>query len=154
MTFLERLCRKLNEADVHYLIAGGYAVALHGAVRGTLDVDIVLHWTRTDLEKTELALKEMGLVSLLPINAIDVFNFRDEYITNRNLIAWNFHNPSNPAELLDIIINFDAKGKHAVKKQLSATTVPVLNLADLIKMKKVSGRPQDIEDIRALEKLP
>ncbi|MFV2032835.1 MAG: hypothetical protein ACC663_10095, partial [Gammaproteobacteria bacterium] len=85
--------------------------------------------------------------------AQNVFEYRDEYIQNRNLIAWNFHNLAEPSEQLDIVINFDAKGKRAVYKRLSTTSVPVLNIKDLIDMKKASGRPQDIEDIKALEKL-
>jgi len=153
MTFLERVCEALNQSGVRYVLVGGYAVSLHGAIRGTLDIDVALRWTKRDLVKTEDALQKIGLVSRLPVTALDVFEYRDEYIQNRNLIAWNFHNPVDPSELLDIIINFDVKGKRAVYKQLSATSVPVLNIRDLIDMKKASGRPQDIEDIKALEKL-
>jgi hypothetical protein len=153
MTFLERVCESLNKSKVRYVIVGGYAVALHGAIRGTLDIDIALRWTKTDLVKTESALQEIKLVSRLPITAEDVFQYRDEYIRNRNLVAWNFHNPVDPSEQLDVIINFDAKGKRAVYKRFSTTSIPVLNIGDLIYMKKMSGRPQDIEDIKALEKL-
>ena len=71
----------------------------------------------------------------------------------RYLSAWNFYNPADSSELLDIIINFDAKGKRADYKQLPTLSVPVLNIRDLIDMKKASGRPQDMEDIKALEKL-
>ena len=153
MTFLERVCDALNQSGVRYLLVGGYAVSLHGAIRGTLDIDVALRWTKHDLLKAEDALQKIGLVSRLPVTALDVFEYRDEYIRNRNLIAWNFYNPDDPSELLDIIINFDAKGKRAIYKQLSTTSVPVLNIKDLIDMKKMSGRPQDIEDIKALEKL-
>ena len=153
MSFLEKACEALNESGVRYVLVGGYAVALHGAIRGTLDIDVALRWTRHDLVKAEDALHKIGLVSRLPVTALEVFEYRDEYIQNRNLIAWNFYNPADPSELLDIIINFDAKGKRAVYKQLSTMSIPVLNIRDLIKMKKASGRPQDIEDIRALEKL-
>ena len=153
MTFLERVCEALNQSRVRYVLVGGYAVSLHGAIRGTLDIDVALRWTKHDLVKAEDALLKMGLVSRLPVTALDVFEYRDEYIRNRNLIAWNFHNPADPSELLDIIINFDAKGKRATYKQLSTMSVPVLNIRDLIDMKKASGRPQDIEDIKALEKL-
>jgi hypothetical protein len=153
MTFLERVCEALNRSGVRYVLVGGYAVSLHGAVRGTLDIDVALRWTKHDLLKAEDALQKIGLVSRLPVTALDVFEYRDEYIRNRNLIAWNFHNPVDPSELLDIIINFDAKGKRAVYKQLSTTSVPVLNIRDLIDMKKASGRPQDIEDIKALKTL-
>jgi len=153
MTFLERVCSALNQADIRYVVVGGYAVALHGAIRGTLDVNIALRWTKQDLENTVSTLKDIGLVSRLPITARDVFSFRDEYIRNRNLIAWNFHNPGDLSEQLDVIINFDAKGKRAVRKQLPGAAIPVLNIKDLIAMKRGSGRPQDLEDVKALEKL-
>ena len=153
MTFLERVCEILNNSKVRYVVVGGYAVALHGAIRGTLDIDVALRWTKGDLVKAEDALRKIGLVSRLPITAQDVFEYRDEYIRNRNLISWNFHNPVDLSEQLDIIINFDAKGKRAVYKRLATTSIPVLNIRDLIDMKKASGRPQDIEDIKALEKL-
>lgn len=153
MIFLERVCEALNHANVRYVVVGGYAVALHGAVRGTLDIDIALRWTRKNVENAEAALNSIGLISRLPITARDVFNYRDEYIRNRNLIAWNFHNSADLSEQLDVIIAFDAKGKKAVFKQLHDTSVPVLNIKDLIGMKEASGRSQDIEDIKALEKL-
>ena len=153
MTFLERVCGALNQSGVRYVLVGGYAVSLHGAIRGTLDIDVALRWTKHDLIKAEDALQKIGLVSRLPITALDVFKYRNEYIQNRNLIAWNFHNPVDPSELLDIIINFDAKGKRAVYKQLPTILIPVLNIKDLIDMKKASGRPQDIEDVNALDKL-
>ena len=153
MTFLERVCETLNRAEVGYLVVGGYAVSMHGAVRGTLDVDIALRWTRKNLEKAEATLNSIGLVSRLPLTARDLFDYRDEYLRNRNLIAWNFVNPDDLSEQLDVIINYDATGKKAVNRKLTETSVPLLNIRDLIKMKKASARPQDLEDIKALEKL-
>ena len=32
------MCRALADADVDYAVVGGHAVALHGVVRGTIDV--------------------------------------------------------------------------------------------------------------------
>ena len=153
MIYLERVCTALNEANVRYAIVGGYAVALHGGIRGTLDIDIALRWTLKDLSKMEAALISIGLVSRLPISATDVFQFRDEYIRNRNLIAWNFHNPDDPSQQVDVIINFDAKSKKVLKKRLRNTDIPLLNIQDLIQMKKTSARPQDIEDVNALKQL-
>ena len=48
---LTRLCREFNNKSLKYAIAGGFAVALHGAVRGTGDVDLLL-----DLEEKNLNL--------------------------------------------------------------------------------------------------
>ena len=67
-----------------------------GPVRGTVDVDVALNWSRKDLLAAETALRSIGLVSRLPISANDVYDFRDEYIANRGLVAWNFHQPGRP----------------------------------------------------------
>ena len=156
MSFLEKVCAALQEADVRYAIAGGYAVALHGAVRGTIDVDVVLHWTKRTLAKAEAALNGIGLVSRLPVSARDVFEFRDEYVRNRSLTTWNFYNPDDPSEQVDVVITYDLtgkQGKRLKRVKLPSGPVQVLSLKDLIGMKRASGRPQDIEDIRALERL-
>lgn len=138
---------------MRYALVGGYAVALHGAVRGTVDIDLVLHWTRRELEAAEAALGSIGLVSRLPVSADDVFRFRDEYVRNRNLIAWNFYNPQDLSEQVDIVISEDLRGKRRVRMETLAGPVQVLSRKDLVKMKRASGRPQDLADVEALERL-
>ncbi len=39
--FLLRISQAFQQANIPYALVGGYAVALHGAVRGTIDVDII-----------------------------------------------------------------------------------------------------------------
>lgn len=151
--FLYKLCKALTLAKVPYAIVGGYAVALHGAVRGTIDVDVAINWTLQNLEKIEKTLKGLGLVSRIPIDANNLFYFRDEYIKNRNLIAWNFFDPSNPINQVDIVINYDLKDANITIVKTAFGNVKILSKADLIKMKMQSGRPQDIEDVKTLENL-
>lgn len=154
MSFLSRVGAALESAGVRYALVGGYAVALHGAVRGTVDVDVILAWDARSLRSAEQALRNIGLVSRLPITADEVFRFRDEYIRNRNLIAWNFYNPQDVTEQLDIVISTDLKGKKVQRIETPDGSVRVLARKDLIEMKRASGRPQDLADIVALEKLP
>ena len=153
MTALERICGSLSQAGVRYAIVGGHAVALHGAVRGTVDIDLAIAWNRKTLVAAEKALNEVGLVSRLPLTADDIFDFRKEYIENRNLIAWNFYNPHDFSEQVDIVITYDLKGKWTKRIQLSNGPVQILALKELIKKKRKSTRPQDIEDVHALERL-
>lgn len=153
MSFLERVCAALNAAGVRYAIVGGHAVALHGAVRGTVDVDLIVNWSKAALRKSESAFNKMDLVSRLPISAEDVYQFRREYIENRNLVAWNFYNPNDLSEQVDLIITSDLKGKKTRRIVLPGGDIRILAKADLIAMKRSSGRPQDMEDIRALERL-
>jgi hypothetical protein len=152
--FIHDICSALDKADVSYAIVGGYAVALHGAVRGTVDVDVAIQWSLKNLQNAEHAFKQLGLVSLIPITAETLFLFREEYIQNRNLIAWNFYDPANPLHQVDIIINYDLKSVRNTKPiKTPLGTIRILSLNELIKMKKASGRPQDLEDVKALNNL-
>lgn len=156
MSFVERACAALRDNEVRYAIAGGYAVALHGAVRRTARVDVVVHWTKRTLAKAEAALQGIGLKSRLPVGAPEVFEFRDEYVKNRGLVAWSFYNPDDPSEQLDIIMTYDLTAKQCKRlKRLRLPSGPldVMSKKDLIAMKRTAGRPQDIEDVRALERL-
>lgn len=150
---IEKVVKSLIKHKVQYALVGGYAVALHGAVRGTVDIDLVIALNQRSYRQAEKALNSIGLRSKLPITADDVFNFREEYITNRNLVAWSFSNPDNPLEIVDIIITEDATQMRSITKTFKGIKIKVSAIDDLIKMKKKSGRKQDIEDIKALEKL-
>ena len=151
--FIHEVCKALQQAKIPYAVVGGYAVAFHGAIRGTVDVDIVVNWSLKNLYNVEKVLKEIGLVSLIPINADNLFQFREEYIQNRNLVAWNFYDPINPLNQVDIIITYDLKNGHTTTFQTFFGEIKVLSLKDLIAMKKASGRAQDLEDVKALESL-
>ena len=153
MTFLETVCQALDKAGVRYAIVGGYAVALHGAVRGTVDVDCVINWNVKSLRQAEKAINGIGLESRLPVTAEDIFQFREEYILNRNLLAWSFYNPKDLSQQLDLLIYFDLKGKKTKSFAIGDQIIKVLDKKALIAMKRQSGRPQDLADIRALEQL-
>lgn len=150
---IEKVITSLSEHNVQYVLVGGYAVALHGAVRGTVDIDFAIAQNRRSFRQTEKALNSIGLKSRLPVSADEVFNFREEYIRNRNLIAWTFTNPDNPLEIVDIIITEDAKQLKTVTKTFNGIKIKFAAIDDLQKMKKKAGRKQDIEDIKALENL-
>lgn len=147
--FIYKVVEAFEKADIGYAIVGGYAVSLHGALRGTVDIDFAIKWNLNNLKKVENSLKNLGLISLIPVSADQIFAFREEYVQNRNMIAWNFYNPSNPSEQVDILINYDLKNS----KTVQIGKLQVLSKADLIKMKKSSDRIQDREDIKSLESL-
>ncbi len=151
--FLIRITQAFEKAKLPYALVGGYAVALHGAVRGTIDVDIIISLKLQDFEKAEDILTSIHLQPKLPIHASELFKHRKAYMDANNLIAWSFINPHNPMECVDIIITEDLIGKQIVRKQVGSHSIQVLSKNDLITMKKKASRVQDLEDIKALESL-
>jgi hypothetical protein len=148
----EQILRVLGEHRVDYLVVGGVAVQTHGHIRATQDLDIVpapdlanlsrlgealaalgarLHRAARPVDITDpQVLKRASLVSLLTIHGrLDLLN-----------IASTAGMPSRYAELRD----------RALEVRLDDTTIRVVGLDDLIRMKKAAARDVDREDIRAL----
>jgi len=150
---LLRVAAALDDAKVPYALVGGYAVALHGVVRGTVDIDVVLRFRQQHFERADAAFRSIGLTPRLPVSAEDVFRFREEYIANRNLMAWTFVNPTDPSEIVDIILTHDLSEMKTKRVLVQGRAIKIAALDDLIRMKREAGRPQDLEDVRALRTL-
>lgn len=151
--FLLKVLDALRKSRVPYALVGGHAVALHGAVRGTLDVDIALRHRERDFIAAEKALRTLGLEPRLPVTAGEVFRFRDEYVRNRNMDAWTFVNPGSPSEIVDIILSEDLSEMKVSQIRVHGRSIRLASVEDLIRMKEKSGRDQDLADIEALRKL-
>jgi hypothetical protein len=149
--FLYEITDALSKAEIKYAIVGGYALALHGLVRATMDVDLVLSLKQDDYERTEKALQSIGMQSRLPIRAQDIIKMREEYIKNRNLIAWSFVDYKNPSRQVDILITKDLRKMDIVKMSVGGRKIPVATLDELLDMKTESGRPQDLIDIENIK---
>ncbi len=148
-----RLNASLKKYRVQYAIAGGWAVALHGAVRGTVDIDLAMVLTEKNLKQAEQALNALGLFSRLPLTAKEIIDFREEYIRNRKLLAWRFSNPEDHTEIVDLLLIMDLKKSQIYHVKMGSQSIPIVSKSQLIRMKRESGRPQDLEDIKALEEI-
>lgn len=113
----------------------------------------MIHLTETNFVKTEKAFTEIGLRPRLPVDAQTVFNFRKEYIRDKNLIAWSFYNPKALYEIVDVIIINDLKTIKVDSINFAGQKIKVASIQDLIKMKSVTGRSQDIADVETLKEL-
>ena len=151
--FLNKVCNAFKLNNIKYALVGGHAVALHGAVRGTVDIDFIIKWDKKTLISAVEVLESLALQSRLPIIATDVFDFRDEYINNKNLIAWNFYNPRNLTEQVDLNIFQNLDDYKLKKLKTNGGEVSLLSLDSLIEMKEQTERAQDKADVSALKRI-
>lgn len=149
---LKKLINELVKNKINYMIVGGYAVNFHGYSRNTVDIDLVIKFNLANLKKIENILHDLGMISRLPIDAVSVYKFREEYIKNRNLMAWNFYNEDDPTDQVDILITHDVGDFKSELFRVGDFKFKVISKEDLIKMKKESGREKDLIDIRELKK--
>ena len=63
---LVSLCKALNDEGVRYVLIGGFAVILHGFVRATKDIDLLVDASIENIRRLKRA------IATLPDNAIDL----------------------------------------------------------------------------------
>ncbi len=151
--FFYEVCDAFRFARVPFVVVGGYAMALHGMVRATMDVDLVLNLKLEDFEKAERVLGELGLKSRIPVRAQDIIKMREEYIKQRNLIAWSFVDYKNTTRQIDILINKNLKDLEVEALSFAGRKIPVVSLVELARLKKEAGRPQDLLDLENIKRI-
>lgn len=154
---VEAILRALNDADVRYLIVGGLAVVAHGYVRATVDIDIVLQLERENILQAMRSLRELGYQPLVPVDPAD---FGDEekrklWREEKQMIVFQMRHPRPESTRLDIFVEepfpFPQEYERAFWDEVAGVRAPILRYDELIRLKRASGRPQDLADVAELE---
>ncbi len=153
------LLKEFYTSGIKYMIAGGLSVNLHGVPRVTQDIDIIISLDRDNIILLNSILKKLGFVPSLPVNPDDLADesIREAWIKEKNLIAFSFRHNTDKFRVVDVILvhplEFDSAYLNRTVKSVRDYTINLVSIDDLIKMKKFSGRLQDLSDIELLNKL-
>ena len=135
----------LLKEGVDFMLVGGYAVALYGWPRTTFDIDF---WIMANPENAKAVMR-----------AIRAFG-----APLMGLTEADFHKPGMVFQIgtepqrIDIIsavdgLDYADASRRAVRMNVDGLELKVIAIDDLIANKRASGRPKDIADAQALEKL-
>ncbi len=149
--FLIKLLDAFEKNNIPYVLVGGYALALQGIVRATVDIDLAVSLNKSHLVKAEKALNDLGLQSRIPIRAKDLAQFHEEYRKERNLIAWSFVDSKDVSRQVDLLFYPPIKSLKSELVSVHGLKVCVATKKTLLEMKKSANRPQDQMDITRLE---
>jgi len=137
--------RDLNDAQIRYVIVGGLAVIRHGAVRATKDIDaavamdaenlsrldaLVGRWAATNPDGTPVRTKELPAGGVLALRT-------------RHCLVDILSAQLLPAPFDDVLARSDVKRIDGVK-------APICSFADLVAMKRATGRGSDELDLERL----
>lgn len=133
----------LNDNHVRYLVIGGYAVALHGYPRYTKDIDIWIEMKPDNAANMVKALEQFGFSSL-GLQATD-------FLVPDQIIQLGY--PPNRIDLMTTAAGVEFESCYAtrVEVEIDGVTVNFIDLDNLKKSKKASGRLQDLADLENLQ---
>ena len=134
--------QSLNDNHVRYLVVGGYAVALHGYPRYTKDMDL---WIEADPENAANIVK-----------ALDQFGFSslsltvDDFLEPDTVIQLGY--PPSRIDLITSVsgVMFKDCYKTKVEIEIDDLVIDFIDIENLKKNKRASGRAQDIADLENL----
>ncbi len=145
--------------EVDFVIIGGYAVAAHGFVRATKDIDICPNPARANLRRLADALAELGA------KAIGLDEFEGEFDLKPDLEGlkmggnWTLITKHGRLDVMQTFSfdggesqgGFEDLAPHTVVRNFLGHEVRFCSYDDLLRMKRAAGRAQDRVDIESLK---
>lgn len=134
--------KSLNDNSVQYLVIGGYAVAFHGHPRYTKDLDIWIQVSHENASRLVKAIRDFGFESLGLKES--------DFMSTDQVIQLGF-----PPNRIDLIaradgIDFNACYPSRMAIEIEDVRVNFIDLENLKKNKRASGRHQDLADLENL----
>lgn len=139
------LLLELLDAEVQFLLVGGYAVAHYGHLRATKDLDVWICPGPANADRVVRALRRFGA----PLASLGVT--RDDFLVAGQTVQIGL--PPLRIDLLTEIsgVDFESAWSTRGRFELGDREVPIIGRAQLLANKRASGRPQDLVDVAALE---
>ena len=139
---LQGVFSSLSSHDVRYVVIGGIAAVLHGVPRATFDLDILIDATPENANRLLAALRDAGFGTADLVDAETLLANEITVFSDRVRIDVQTSTPG---------LMFKDAWKNRETMSFGGQSFFVVSRNDLIAAKRASGRPRDLEDVRALE---
>lgn len=146
----DRLLRCLVDGGVDFVIVGGIAAIAHGALRTTLDLDIVAAFNRDNMDRLLRALRELHPRNAARPDLGELQTTAEELARYRNLYLLTDSGELDVLGELPPVGGYAEAAAGAVHVELFGKRCAVLGLDHLIAIKEFLGRPKDQEALREL----
>lgn len=153
----EQVLAALNAERVRYLVVGGVAVVLHGHLRTTADLDLVLSLVPDNVRRALAALGRLGFRPRAPVRVEDFADpaARADWADQKGMTVFSLWSSQVHGIEVDLFVrepfDFEQAFGRSVRVALDTTSATVASLEDLLAMKRAAGRPLDLADAAALE---
>ena len=155
--FYEDVFRELDSRSIRYVVVGGVALVLHGVVRLTVDLDLMVQLERANLVAFVEAMEALGYRPRVPVPARDFVEpeNRERWRTEKGMTVFSFFHPTGQGKLVDVFVDepipFQEVDQSKTMVKAADFSIPVVSIPHLKRLKTIAGRPQDLADIEAIE---
>ena len=152
---IEEIIKTLEKEKVKYAVIGGVAVVLHGYVRFTADIDLIIDFSEENVGRFVSAIDALNFRPGVPIDPMDIADGekRKAWIRVKNAKVITFYNRRQPSLQIDVLLTKNLSQIRSIRMKFGDFGISVIAYDDLLKMKKETGRPTDLIDIERLREI-
>jgi hypothetical protein len=153
MIELNRLLQTLCDAEIDFVIVGGYAAMLHGSSMLTRDLDVCTVLTDSCVAKLRVAFRDLNPTHRQTSQRLSFLDTPDPGVPLKNIYLQTDLGPLDILGSITGLDNFAELRKNAVQLYLFGREILVMSIDDLIKAKEALGRPKDVlvaQELRAI----
>lgn len=149
----------LSSDSVEFVLVGGMAMQLHGYLRMTYDIDLVLAMSDANLSRFIEVAKRFGLTPVIPvpIDSLKNSSLIDQWHREKGMLAFALREPGAGGSAVDVLVrpdvSYEALAAQAVQGQIFSHAVKIASIDHLLEMKRAANRPKDQLDIEALGRI-
>lgn len=150
----EPLLAALRDADVGFIVIGGFAVSAHGYIRATKDLDIVPDPDPENLARLANLLRRLG-AEVLGMEEFENEELPDPRDPEALALGGNFvlitkHGRLDVMQLVSPDLEYADLESAAIEDEVFGHRVRFCGYEHLVAMKEAAGRDQDIIDLEHL----
>ena|SRR3989338_3142397 len=140
---LLQVCELLNKEGAKYLVIGGHALTLHGLVRATKDIDLLIPKDIKNTEKVLKGLEGLGFGMSKELDAGEV-----------SKKPWTIIGDTPRVDLLTVAckVKYEDAAESALKTRIDGVKIPYVNYPTLV-LTKQTDRLQDKADLERLKSI-
>jgi hypothetical protein len=159
MKNIPNILRALTNAEVQFVVVGGFAVQLHGFVRSTIDLDLTLAMDDVNLTKFIKVAKQFDLSPVIPASIESLKNpgLINSWFEQKGMVAFALREAQPAGAIIDVlvrpVVTFEDLAAQSLAVELFGGTVKIASIDHLVAMKQAANRPKDLIDIDALQRI-
>lgn len=150
MVILSQLLQRLSDADVDFVVVGGFAALIHGSTLVTRDLDVCAVLSHEDVAKLREALRDLNPTHRLTPQRLSFLTNPDSGVPVQNLYL---ETEIGTVDVLSSVLgvgDFQRVRAGSVEIEVFGRRCRVISVDDLIRAKEAMGREKDLLAVKEL----
>lgn len=138
----------LNAESAEFVVVGAFALAAHGLPRASGDIDLFVRPTQENAVRVHTALRRFGAPLAAARAQVEDF-----------ATPGTVYQIGLPPRRIDVLtkisgVTFEEAWTSRISREIDGRPVAFVGRNELLRNKRAAGRPKDLVDADALERLP